>query len=181
VPHLELTREILRRFNRIYGDVFPEPQALLTEARRVPGPDGRKMSASYENVIWLGDSPDRIAEVVQTAITDPNKVRKGDRGNPEVCNVYHWWRLLSAADTDRVDRSCRDGSLGCVEDKAEFARRLADHLAGFRERRTELGAKSGMAEEVLSAGRAKMRPIVEETIQRVREAMRLPTTRRVSS
>ena len=180
LPHLELTREIVRRFNKIYGDVFPEPQAILTEARRVPGPDGRKMGASYENVIWLSDSPERIAEVAYSAITDPAKVRKGDRGNPDVCNVYHWWRLLSTPDADRVDRTCRDGSLGCVEDKADIARRIADHLAPFRERRSELDAKPGMAEEVLAAGRAKMRPIVEQSIERVRQAMRLPSTRRAS-
>jgi len=180
LPHLELTREILRRFNRLYGPVFAEPQAMLTDARRVPGPDGRKMSVSYDNVIWLDDPHDRIDEVVHSAITDPAKVRKGDPGDPEICNVYHWWRFFFPDESLRVANTCRDGSLGCVEDKRAFADRLAEHLAGFRERRADLGVKHGMAEEVLAAGRAKMRPIVEETLVRVREAMGLPETRRAS-
>jgi tryptophanyl-tRNA synthetase len=176
LPHLELTREIVRRFNRLYGDHFPEPQALLTEARRVLGPDGRKMSKSYSNVIWLDDPPERIHAVVRSAITDPNKVRKGDPGNPEVCNVYHWWNAFFPSEGPRVAATCRDGSLGCVEDKDDFAARLADELAGFRERRAELGAKPGMADEVLAAGRARVRPIAQETIEAVRDAMKLPHT-----
>ncbi len=181
LPHLELTREIVRRFNRLYATGFPEPEAILGDARRVSGPDQRKMSASYGNVVWLSDPPERIEEVVRSAITDPAKVRLGDPGNPEICTVYHWWRSFFPSDAPRVDSDCRAGTLGCVEDKVEFARRLAEHLAGFRERRAELGAKAGMAEEVLAAGRAKMRPIVEETIAGVREALRLPSTRRVTS
>lgn len=179
VPHLELTREILRRFNRLYGEVFPEPRAILTTSPRVLGPDGRKMSVSYDNVIWLDDSPRRIAEVVGTAITDPAKVRKGDPGTPEVCNVYHWWRSFFPDEAERVAPSCRDGSLGCVDDKADFSRRLATRLAPFRERRAELGSKPGMAEEVLSAGRAKVGPMAEQTMEAVREAMKLPHTKRV--
>jgi tryptophanyl-tRNA synthetase len=178
LPHLELTREIVRRFNRLYGDVFHEPQALLTEAKRVLGPDGRKMSKSYGNVIWLDDTPERIHEVVRSAITDPAKVRRNDPGNPEICNVYHWWSLFFPDEAPRVATGCRAGTLGCVEDKDEFAARLADRLAGFRERRAELAAKPGMADEVLSAGRAKVRPIAEATMEQVREAMRIPHTKK---
>lgn len=181
VPHLELTREIVRRFNRLYGSILPEPQSVLTDARRVPGPDGRKMSASYDNVIWLNDSPERLAEVVSSAVTDPAKVHKGDPGNPEICNVFRWWRLLSSRDAERVDVACRAGSLGCVEDKGDIAKQITERLARFRERRADLEAKAGMAEEVLAAGRAKMRPIVEETMLVVREAVGLPATRRATS
>ncbi len=173
LPHLELTREILRRFNRLHGPLFPEPQAILTDARRVPGPDGRKMSVSYGNVIWLGDTQERIQEVVATAVTDPAKLRKGDPGDPEICNVYHWWRFFFPERAEDVACACRDGTLGCVEDKSDFARELADRLRSFRERRAELGAKPGLADEVLASGRAKMRPIVQSCIESVRERMGL--------
>ncbi len=181
LPHLELTREIVRRFNRLYGDLFPEPEAMLTEARRVPGPDGRKMSTSYGNVIWLDDPPERIEAVVRSAITDPAKVHKSDPGDPEVCTVFHWWKMFFPEEAGRVDHACRDGALGCVEDKEDLAVRLADRLAGFRERRADLGAKAGMAEEVLAAGRARMRPRAQATMEAVREAMGLPHTRRVGT
>lgn len=178
LPHLELTREIVRRFNRLYADVFPEPQAILTEARRVPGPDGRRMAKSYGNVIWLDDTPERIAEMVASAITDPAKVRRGDPGNPDICTVYHWWHSFFAGEAPRVGDGCRSGTLGCVEDKADFASRLAERLAGFRERRADLGSKQGMAEEVLAAGRAKVKPLAAATIETVREVMKLPHTER---
>jgi tryptophanyl-tRNA synthetase len=178
VPHLELTREIVRRFNRLYADVFPEPQALLTESRRVPGPDGRKMSKSFDNVIWLGDTPERIAEVVASAVTDPAKVRRDDPGNPDVCTVYHWWQQFHPDRAPDVAAGCRAGHLGCVDDKNALAAELSERLAPFRERRADLAEKAGIVEEVLSAGRAKIRPIVTETIEAVRDAMKLQTTRR---
>jgi tryptophanyl-tRNA synthetase len=179
LAHLELSREIVRRFNRLYGDVFPEPQPMLADTKRVLGPDGRKMSKSYGNVIWLDDSPDRIAEVVRSAITDPAKLKRGDPGNPEICNVYHWWRSFFPDEVPRVDATCRDGSLGCVDDKIDFSTRLSERLAPFRERRAELASKPGMAEDVLAAGRAKLRPIAEQTLEAVRDAMRLPVTERL--
>jgi tryptophanyl-tRNA synthetase len=176
IPHLELTREILRRFNRLYGDMFPEAQAIVDPGRRVHGPDGRKMSKSYGNVIWLGDSPERILEVVRQAVTDPNKIYRGDPGNPDVCNVYGWWRLFFPDAGDEVAAGCRSGELGCVQDKSDFAHRLSERLAPFRERRAELSSKPGMADEVLSAGRARVRPIARSTIEAVRDAMGLSHT-----
>lgn len=174
LPHLELTREIVRRFNRVFGEVFPEPQHIISEGKRVPGPDGRKMSKSYGNVIWLDDTPERITDVVRSAVTDPAKVRRGDPGNPEICNVYHWWKMFFPDEAERVAGGCRAGTLGCVDDKNDFAARLAERLAPFRERRAELAAKPGLADDVLSAGRAKIRPIAQRTIEEVREAMHLP-------
>jgi tryptophanyl-tRNA synthetase len=176
VPHLELTREILRRFNRLYGTVFPEPQPIPGPI--IKGTDGRKMSKSFHNTIWLDDDPAGVTAAVNSAITDPAKVRRGDPGNPEICTVYHWWRLLFADQAARVAPSCIDGSLGCVEDKTEFATRLAERLAPIRERRAELEAKPGFAEEVLSAGSAKVRRMAGKTLEVVRDAMKLPHTKR---
>jgi tryptophanyl-tRNA synthetase len=179
LPHLELTREILRRFNRLFGDVFPEPQAILTQARRVAGPDGRRMAKSYGNAIWLGDDSERIAEAVGSAVTDPAKVHKDDPGDPQICTVFHWWSSFFPDEALRVDAACRAGTLGCVEDKADFAACLSGRLAEFRERRADLAAKPGMAEEVLAAGRAKVRPLAAATIETVREVMKVPHTERL--
>ena len=174
-----------RSFVASIGSTAPrsaEPEAILADARRVPGPDGRKMSASYGNVMWLNDPPDRIADVVRSA---HHRSREGSAGRSRQPRDLHG--ATNGGGTSfptrfaRVDAGCRSGALGCVEDKADFAGRLADHLSGFRERRAELDRKPGMAEEVLAAGRAKMRPIVEETIDGVREALRLPMTKRVTS
>jgi len=178
IPHLELTREIVRRFNRLYGHRFPEPQPILTSTPRVMGPDGRRMSKSFGNAIWLSDPIERITKAVASAVTDPAKIKRDDPGDPEVCTVYHWWRqFFPEAAPDVADR-CRTGHLGCVQDKEALAAALSARLEPFRERRAELEAKAGIADEVLSAGRAKIRPIVGETIEAVRDAMHLPATRR---
>jgi len=178
IPHLELTREIVRRFNRLYGPVFPEPEAILTDTPRVSGPDGRKMSKSFDNVILMSDPPERIAEVVRTAVTDPAKIRRDDPGNPDICTVYHWWQQFAPDEAPSVAEACRAGHLGCVEDKDALARAIATRLEPFRERRADLAAKAGIAEDVLSAGRAKIRPIVGDVIEAVRDAMKLPASKR---
>lgn len=176
VPHLELTREIVRRFNRLYGELFGEPKATLTSTPRVPGPDGRRMSKSFGNAIWLSDEPARIAEVVASAVTDPAKIRRDDPGTPEICTVYHWWQQFFPDAAPDVGQRCRTGHLGCVDDKNALAAALAERLAPFRERRAELAAKPGIADEVLASGRAKIRPIVVGVIEAVRDAMHLPAT-----
>ncbi len=177
LAHLELTREIVRRFNRFYGEHFPEPQPRLAPAKRLLGPDGRKMSKSYGNVIWLDDPPDRIHQVVRSAITDPQKIRKTDPGNPYICNVYHWWRLLFPEEEPRVAKDCQAGRLGCVEDKVHLADRLSEWLAPFRDRRAELASTLGTAEEILSAGREKVRRIAEATMDSVRASIGLAGTK----
>ncbi len=173
VPHLELSREVVRRFNRLYGDVLVEPQPLLSETPLIPGSDGRKMSKSLDNVIGVRDDETEIRATVRSFITDPQKVRKGDPGRPEICPIFTLHRRFSEDILEWTDSNCRTGELGCVQCKTNLADRIVDHFAGFRERREELEQRQGLVEEVLAAGAAKVRPVVEETMGAVREAMHL--------
>jgi tryptophanyl-tRNA synthetase len=178
LPHLELAREIVRRFNHLYGgkeDVFPEPQAVLTEAPTLLGIDNRKMSKSYGNAIELGADPDTVREMVGKMITDPLKVRRNDPGRPEICNVFSYDKLF---DTPRerieeIDRTCRTGELGCVDHKVEIAERIVEYLRPFRERREQALADPGELERILDRGAERAKEIAEPIMQQTREAMGL--------
>jgi tryptophanyl-tRNA synthetase len=171
VSHLEISREIVRRFNRLYGDVLLEPQALLSEWPLIPGSDGRKMSKSLDNAIDLDDDPDTVRAKVRSFITDPQKLRRGDPGRPEICPIYALHRKFSPDILEWTDEHCRTGELGCVDCKTNLADRIIDQLAPFRERRAELAAKPGLVSDVLAAGADRVRPIVETTMAAVRNAM----------
>jgi tryptophanyl-tRNA synthetase len=171
VSHLEISREIVRRFNRLYGDVLVEPQALLSASPRIPGSDGRKMSKTLDNTIDLQDDPDQIRAKVRSFITDPQKVRRGDPGRPEVCPIFALHQRFSPQDVPRIDSECRTGELGCVDCKTILADHLIEELAPFRERRAELEADPGYLDEVLAAGVERARPVAQETMRAVREAM----------
>jgi tryptophanyl-tRNA synthetase len=171
VSHLEISREIVRRFNRLYGDVLVEPQPLLSETPLILGSDGRKMSKSLDNTIDLDDGPDAIRAKVRTFLTDPQKLRKGDPGRPEICPVFAMHRRFSPDILAWTDEHCRTGELGCVDCKTNLADRIVEQLAPFRERRAELAAEPGLVERVLAEGLAKVRPVVQETMGAVREAM----------
>jgi tryptophanyl-tRNA synthetase len=171
VSHLEISREIVRRFNRLYGDVLLEPQALLSEWPLIPGSDGRKMSKSLDNTIDLDDDPDAIRAKVRSFITDPQKVRRGDPGRPEICPVFALHRKFSPDILGWTEERCRTGELGCVDCKTNLADRIIEQLALFRERRAELAAKPGLVSDVLDAGADRVRPVVEETMAAVRAAM----------
>ena len=173
LPHLELSREIVRRFNRHYGDTLVEPQALLSEAALIPGTDGRKMSKSLGNDIGLRDDPETKRKKIKTMITDPQKIRLGDRGHPEVCPVFALHRELSRDILAQTEAGCRAGTLPCVKCKENLADRLIPYFEPFRQRREELENTPGLAEEVLATGAAKVRPVVEETMKNVRDAMSL--------
>lgn len=173
VPHLELSREIVRRFNRLYGEVLVEPQPLLSETPLIPGTDGRKMSKSLDNVINVRDDEPTVRETVRTFITDPQKVRRGDPGRPEICPVFTLHRRFSPDILEWTEASCRSGELGCVQCKTNLADRIVAYYRDFRERREELEHRPGLVEEVLAAGAAKVRPVVEETMKAVRDAMHL--------
>ena len=173
VPHVELTREIARKFNNLYGEIFPVPEAKLTSFARVPGPDGRRMSKSLGNAIYLSDSPEEIAAKMKTAYTDPKKIRLTDPGNPDGCVVFAYHRAFNSAGAPKVDLECRAGQLGCVADKRDLAALLAKELEPIRERRRELEAHPERVREALRLGEERARAVAQETMRAVREAMKL--------
>ncbi|MGA7615969.1 MAG: tryptophan--tRNA ligase [Thermoanaerobaculia bacterium] len=172
--HLEISREIVRRFNNFFGPVFPEPQALFTETPKVPGLDGRKMSKSYGNTIGLTSSPDEIRSLVSTMFTDPNRVRRSDPGNPDICNLFQFHRIFSDAETiARVDRECRAAEIGCVQDKKLLASIMIDALAPIRERRERIDRDPSIVWDALREGNKVARERAAETLEIVRQAMKL--------
>jgi tryptophanyl-tRNA synthetase len=173
VAHLELSREIVRRFNRLYGDVLIEPQPLLSDTPLIPGSDGRKMSKSLDNTIGVRDDEDAVRATVRSFITDPQKLRKGDPGRPEICPIFALHRKFSPDDVERIEATCRTGELGCVDCKTILADHLVEGFAPFRERRATLAATPGVARDVLAAGADKVRLVAGETIEIVRDAMHL--------
>jgi tryptophanyl-tRNA synthetase len=174
VPHVELTREIARKFNSLYGDVFPVPEARLTHFPRVPGLDGRRMSKSLGNTVLLSDSPEEIAAKIRTAYTDPKKIRATDPGNPDGCVVFAYHRAFNATQAPQIGELCRAGHLGCVANKKDLSQVLAGQLAPFRERRRELEAHPKRVTDALKHGEEKARAIAQRTMAEVREAMKLP-------
>jgi tryptophanyl-tRNA synthetase len=172
--HLELSREIVRRFNNFYGDVFPEPQPLFTATPKVPGLDGRKMSKSYGNTIPLTASADDIRTLVSTMFTDPNRVRRSDPGNPDICNLFQFHKLFSDdATIERVDHECRTAQIGCVQDKKLLTEIIIERLAPLRARREEIDRDPSIVWDALRAGNAKARERAAETMELVRAAMKI--------
>jgi tryptophanyl-tRNA synthetase len=172
--HLELSREIVRRFNNFYGDVFPEPQPLFTATPKVPGLDGRKMSKSYGNTIPLTASADDIRSLVSTMFTDPNRVRRSDPGNPDICNLFQFHKLFSDdATIARVDHECRTAQIGCVQDKKLLADIIVEKLAPIRARREEIDRNPEIVWDALRAGNERARARATETLELVRKAMKV--------
>lgn len=172
--HLELSREIVRRFNNYYGPVFPEPKPLFTASPKVPGLDGRKMSKSYGNGIGLTDEPDVIRKKCMEMFTDPQRLRKSDPGRPEVCNLFEFHKLMSPTEVqDEVAAQCRAAEIGCVQDKKLLAERMIEYLEPMRKRRAELMADRDTLLDILLEGSKKARERAKETMQQVREAMNL--------
>jgi len=176
LPHVELTREIVRRFNNVYGGgadgagYLVEPAALIAKSgARVPGTDGRKMSKSYGNAIFISDEPEEICVKVMSMITDPARKLKTDPGDPGICPLHQIHKLIGSPEAiAEWDGCCRTAECGCVAHKKALAQELADYLAPFRERRKELAARPGYAWEVLKAGAARARPVTDEVITTVR-------------
>ncbi|MDR2503410.1 MAG: tryptophan--tRNA ligase [Deltaproteobacteria bacterium] len=174
LPHLELSREIARRFNALYADTFPEPEARLTPTAKCPGLDGRKMSKSYGNGIFLHESLEEIAPKVRGMLTDAARLRRHDPGNPEVCNLYPYHELLTGeAVRAEISSGCRSAAMGCVECKKILLKGLADFLAPIHEKRAAISARPGLAWEVLAEGQKKANRECACTMEAVREAMRM--------
>ncbi|MDU4962119.1 MAG: tryptophan--tRNA ligase [Sporomusaceae bacterium] len=173
IPHLELAREITRRFNNLYRPIFPEPQARLSQAPTLPGIDGRKMSKSYGNEISFSAGPDEIRARVKLMVTDPQRVKKTDPGHPEVCTVYAFHKIFSRDEVDVIGEQCRAGTIGCVECKKKLADRIVDYLADVHVRRQELENNPGRVQEILVFGAERARKVAAATMQEVKEAMHL--------
>jgi tryptophanyl-tRNA synthetase len=172
LPHLELTREIVRRVHSMLGaDIFPEPKALLTEAPKLLGVDGRKMSKSYGNTLNLSDSPEAIRATAQKMFTDPKRIRMTDPGHPEECNVCNYWRMLKPEDAPRVWEECRTSVRGCAQNKKELAEVLIGLTEPFRAARKKL--QPAAIEELLQAGASKARAIAQQTMAEVKQAFGL--------
>jgi tryptophanyl-tRNA synthetase len=173
VPHIELCREIARRFNGLYGNVFPEPQAKLTRFPRVPGLDGQRMSKSQGNVILISESPEEIRKKVATMFTDPLRPRRSDPGHPDNCPVFAFHKMFNDAESGTIRRDCESARLGCVDCKARMAEKLAEYLSPIRERRKELERNPQRIEAILEEGTDKARAVAQETMDEVRKAMNL--------
>ena len=177
LPHLEFTREIVRRFNHQFGDILVEPQAKLTDTPRIMGLDGvNKMSKSLNNHIELAASPEEIGQRVMTMVTDPARRYKRDRGHPEVCSLHALHKILSRDPEaiEQIETDCRNASIGCVAHKKMLAEDLAETLAPFRERRAELASDPNRIWQVLAEGAVRAREIAQETINEVKAAVGLP-------
>ena len=172
LPHIELTREVARRFNNIYGNVFPEPDVLLTKFAVVPGIDGRKMSKSYNNDIAIADSPEETEKKVLKMITDPQKIYKGDKGRPEICPVYSLHQIYNPKNQE-IYKGCTSGELGCVDCKKMLASLINSNLAPIRAKRKELEKNPDRVKQVLESGEERARTKAQETMQEVKKAMKL--------
>ena len=173
-PHVEIAREIVRHFNYLYGNVFPEPQTLLTEAKRIPGTDGRKMSKSYGNAIYLKDEPEALRQKLRPMLTDPARKRRTDPGDPDICPVFDLHRAFSPAETRQwAAAGCRSAGIGCLDCKAKLAEHMLERLAGVHDRRPEFAKRPDTVWDVLIEGSKKAREVAEATMEDVRGAMKI--------
>jgi len=173
-PHLEISREIARRFNYIYREIFPEPEGLLTEFPKVPGLDGRKMSKSYDNAIYLSNPPDVVEQKIRTMMTDPARKRRTDRGEPELSPVYHLHKIFSSEEEiNEVAHGCRTAGIGCIDCKKILIKNVFNYLEPIWKKRDELIHKPDMLFEIAQKGSEKAQKVAEDTLRLVREAMGL--------
>ncbi len=174
VPHLELTREIARRFNAFYGQVLTEPRAKLTETPKIPGTDGRKMSKSYGNAVFLTDGPEEVAAKIRPMVTDPARIKRKDPGDPDRCPVWALHKVFSSSEEqDWSAKGCRTAGIGCLECKDVLIRNINRELDPIRRRRAELLQEKGRVARILGEGDAKARARARETMAAVRTAMKI--------
>ena len=174
LPHLELTRELARRFNSLYRPVFPEPKEHLTKFPKVLGTDGRKMSKSYGNTINLSDSEPVVRQKLKTMVTDPARVKRTDPGNPDVCPVFDFHKIFSPVPViERVNRECRTAEIGCIDCKTLVADVMVERLTPIWEGREKLTAKPDRIEEIVRDGSKRAQAVSHQTLEEVKEAMKI--------
>ena len=175
VPHVELTREIARRFNHLYEPVFSEPDPLLSDVPKIAGLDGRKMSKSYNNAVFLSEPAEEVEKKLSRMMTDPRRARRKDPGDPADCPVYQSFHRIYCTDEEKaeINQGCKSASIGCFDCKKIMIRHLLADLDPIRERRAAIDAKPGLVDEVISAGNQSARKVASETMERVRSAMKL--------
>ena len=175
LPLIEQCREIVRKFNSIYGETLVEPKAVLSSEKRIKGLDGNdKMGKSLGNAIYLADSEEEITKKVMSAITDPNRIKKDDLGNPDICMVAYYHKLFSTKEeVEEVCKECREGKRGCVQCKKQLAKNIADELKPIREKRAYYEAHPEEVDKILLEGTLKAREVAKETIKKVKKAMKL--------
>ena len=173
-PHVELTREVARRFNNAFGPVFPEPDVKLTEIPKVPGTDGRKMSKSYGNVVLLKDPPEAVREKIRPMVTDPARKRRVDPGNPDICPVFDLHKAFSSRETQEwAAQGCRSAGIGCLDCKGRLTDHLLQRLEGIHARRPEFAARPDTVWDILQAGSHRAREVARATMEQVRSAMKI--------
>ena len=174
VPHVEITREIARRFNYLYGKVFPEPEVILTQSPKILGIDRRKMSKSYNNAIYLADSPEDVQKKVLAMITDPQRARKNDPGDPLICNVYEFHKLYTDAEKiSEIFEQCSKAEIGCVECKKILAKNLIAALSPIREKREYYIKHYDLIDDIIAAGNMRAEEAAKETMGEVRDAIKI--------
>ena len=174
MPHLEITREICRRFNNFYGEIFPEPEGLLTNFPKVPGTDGRKMSKTYDNCVFLSDSPEEVDKKIRTMTTDTQRIKRTDKGDPELSPVFQLHKIFSSKEEqDEVAAGCRTAGIGCIDCKKVLIENLFKVLEPIWERREHFMGKPDLLEDILNSGSVKAKQAAAETMELVRKAIGL--------
>jgi tryptophanyl-tRNA synthetase len=174
LPHIELTREIARRFNFLYREIFPIPEPLLTTVPKMLGIDGRKMSKSYENSIYLSDRGEDLQKKVEAMFTDPQRMRRKDPGRPEVCNVFSFYEIFApATDVREIETACRNAGIGCVECKKRLAKRIMEVLDPIHERQDYYNLHMDEVREIISDGNIRATKVARNTIEEVKDAIKI--------
>ena len=173
LPHLELTREIARRFNYLYRNIFPIPEPLLTETPKIPGIDGRKMSKSYNNCIFIGEEPDSIRNKIKNMFTDPKRIYRKDPGHPDTCPVFVYQQIFNTQSADEIKNSCLNAKIGCTDCKKIVAEKLVEFLQPFYKKRKEIENNRNDLWEILIEGSKKARQMAKKTLDEVKEAIRM--------
>lgn len=173
LPHIEITREIARRFNAQYAEVFPEPEGKITKFARLPGLDGKRMSKSIGNTVLLSDTPELTTKKLKSAVTDPQKIRKGDPGHPDICLVFAYHNKFNPVEVPEIRVNCESGKLGCVDCKMNCAKKIIDTLAPNREKRAYYESHMDEVKNILADGEQRAKVVAKQTMAEVHDAMKM--------